>query len=146
MRKDLRPLYKLYKKDTQAFWLDYILLANLQSVHGKIGFSAASINNGAKTLIDASEGKIYYNDMQTSDFIFTLLTDGYIEKISDGVYRVTPSGVSFYNTKGGYRTAFRRLRYQDRLLQFNTFKIGWDTVISLIALGISIWALINSKG
>lgn len=71
----------------------------------------------------------------------------YTTTFSDGkpttfysVYSVTPAGVWFVRHSGFVREAKEKYKEQKRT-NFETFKMGWDTVIALVSLGISFAAL-----
>ncbi|MGJ1244305.1 hypothetical protein [Sphingobacterium multivorum] len=84
-----------------------------------------------------------------------LLADNYVANLSaqlpashaalgNRVHVITGHGYAFI-FDGGYQSMHRRILKERQKLQLDTFKLGWEMVISFLALGVSIWALIAAN-
>lgn len=140
-----KPLIKEFRKHPDAFWKDIILIANIQSVNHKIGFTAKSIEKTFSKISQPTKGKIWYLSEKIPAYLNHLELCGYIEKNEDReVYFITPKGYSLIEDEGGNIAIAKRKKRENRRFDFEYFKLGYDTVISFIALIISIFALIIS--
>ena len=145
MTDHYKPLIKYFKSNPDAFWKDVILMKNQNSINGKIGFSEKSIENDFKNLSQPSKGKLWYLSEKIPVYLNHLELCGYIEK-KEGrdTYSITAKGFSLIEDEGGNITIAKRKRRENRRFDFEYFKLGYDTLISLLALLLSIAALIIS--
>ena len=143
--QELKPLLKTFKKFPDAFWRDVILISYQNSVTKKIGFTEKSIEIEFNKLMHLSKGKLYFEPKKIQDYLIHLEHCGYIEKHLDReTYFVTKSGYTFLVVNGGSLTVAKRTHKENRRFDFEYFKMGYDTIISLLAFVISIIALIVS--
>lgn len=80
-----------------------------------------------------------------------MMSDGLVRNLSgqiphthqyypNAAFTLTGKGYAFIQD-GGYQRLSKQIFKERRKLQLDSFKIGWEMVISLISLGISFYAL-----
>ncbi len=136
-----KDVLKDYKKFPDSFWLDVILVTIKDTISQKIAYSKKSIDNQMTQIMQNSKGQFFYNFNNTNDYISTLLNDELISfKESEKEFTITHKGVNFIK-QGGYLKKSRQQKKEQLMFDFEFFKIGYDTIISLLALIISIISL-----
>lgn len=138
-------LIKSFKISPDAFWKDAILIQNANSIRGNTGFNIKSIENDFKAISQPTNGKVWYHSSKIPAYINHLEVCGYIQKSTKGdFYCITPKGLSLVNDEGGNLEIAKRKLKEKRRFDFEYFKLGYDTLISLLALLLSIAALLIS--
>ena len=84
-----------------------------------------------------------------------MVKDGFLDDLSSllpeldralagHVYYMSGKGYAFIQD-GGYVRLSKQIFQERRKLNLDSFKVGWEMIISFISLAISIWALIVSS-
>jgi hypothetical protein len=144
--QELKPLLRAFRKFPDAFWRDVILITYQNSVTGKIRFTPKGVEQHFNNIMQKSQGKLFFEPAKIADYLIHLEHCGYIEKYpdSDG-YSITKSGYTLIVDNGGCMAVAERNKKENRRFDFEYFKMGYDTVISLVALLLSIVALIAAS-
>ena len=132
---------KYFKKYPDAFWLDIILHRYENSVNGKIGFNVKSITHEFNRICQEAKGGLYFESKNIPIYISKLLADGNIEPLTEN-YKITHKGLSHIMIDGGYLKQAERSHKETKRFDFEYFKIGYDTLVSTIALILSIIAIV----
>lgn len=138
-----KKLTTLFKKYPNAFWLDMLLHCYEYSINGSVSFNAKSTDTEFNRISQESRGQLFYKTSDIPIYLSKLLADGFIEPKGDG-FKITHKGLSHIMIDGGYIKQAERSHKETKRFDFEYFKIGYDTVVSTLALILSIIAILLS--
>ncbi len=133
-------LKKIHEKYPTAFWKDVILNIIENSKTGRVKYNIEAINHRISEMMQDSGGELFYKLKNSENNILVLLSDGYLQR-EDKLITITNEGIRHIEN-GGYMVQAEKSQKEQKRFDFEMYKIGYDSIISLVALLLSIASII----
>lgn len=145
-----KPLIKSFKKFPHQFWMDtFLIVIPLKAIDNRI--SKKKLKDIGLEVMEKFKGKVHFSSDNLDMYISKLVADGYLVadkftfsnnltmKMPD-TYIITELGKSVPYFEGYLKKAEKEHK-SERKFNFEYYKIGYDTVASLLSIILSILAL-----